>query len=261
MNIDAKYLDLINADVDGVLSPDEERELDAYLAGNPAARDLRDELTGLCGQLGTLEQLTPPAHLREQILRNIRSRETARMRLAERIGDVFSMIFGVATLRYAASFAAGVILTYAFISSDQLSKRAFDDITSLVGTMTQPQPMAAVASIDSIQLTLNEIAGTVALRRTGSMLIIDFDLAASNPVEIVAGFADPDIWFNGFAQAERAGTVVSADTGQVTLRMSGQGRYAVYLYNAGRNGGTVKLGFYSSGIMIHEDELDFGKDD
>jgi hypothetical protein len=257
MNIEAKYLDLMQSEIDDVLSPDEERALDAYLAGNPAARDFRDELTGLCGQLSTVEQIEPPPYLRQQILQNIKPRKAPRANTGQQLRGMLGTLFGVTTVRYAACFAAGILLGFTFISSDKISKHAFDDITGLVGTMTQPQPTTSLASVDHIQLTLNEIAGRVTLRRSGSMLVIDFDLAASDPVEIVAGFNDPDIWFNGFAQAERAGSVVSAETGQVTLRMNGQGRYAVYLYNAGRNGATVMLKFYSSGNIIHEDELSF----
>jgi hypothetical protein len=258
-NIEAKYLDLIQADIDDVLSPEEEHELDVYLADNPVARDFRDELTGFCGRLNTVELLDPPPFLRQQILQNLKPRKAPRANTSQQLRGILHLLFGVSTLRYAASFAAGALLSYTFISSDQLSKRAFDDITSLVGTMTQPQHTATLTSVDHIQLTRNEIAGTVRLSQAGSVLVIDFDLVAIDPVEVVAGFADPDIWFNGFAQAEqRAGTVISADAGQVTLHMDGQGRYAVYLYNAGQNGATVMLKFYSSGNMIYEDELSFG---
>ena len=122
-----------------------------------------------------------------------------------------------------------------------------------------PETPTAFSDEDTVLLTLNEIAGTSDLHRAGSIMILDFDLVSQGPVEIVAGFANPDIWFNGFAQLESEGTSVAAETGQVTLRMDGQRRYAVYLRNPSRTAATIKLSFYTNGTLLHEDELTFGE--
>lgn len=255
MSIDPDIVDLINAEIDGELSADDRERLDTYLAGNPAAREYRDDLAGFCGQLNTIEKLEPPEHLQHLILDNLKP--VAKAKPGRGTGNVFVALFGVNTVRYAASFAAGVILTYALVNSGQISDGAFDDVTSLVGTMTQPEPLGEVARVDDLRLTLNEIAGTVTLHRSGPMLIIEFDLASEGPFEIVAGFTDPDVWFNGFAQLESEGTSISAATGKVTLSTLGQGRYAVYLYDASPGGATVDLQFISSGILIHQETLEF----
>jgi len=146
------------------------------------------------------------------------------------------------------------------LSSEQISRQALDDVADLVGTITQPEAARDLAAADDIQLTLNELAGSVSLRRLGDMLIIDFDLTSQGPVDIVAAFADPDIWFNGFAQLESAGTSVAAENGRVTLHMEGQRRYALYLNNTSQGAATVNLRFYANGQLVHEDDLVFGED-
>ena len=265
MNIEPEYIDLMHAEIDGEITVDEQERLDAYVANNAGAGELRADLARLCVELNTVEQVKPPVHLKHLIMDNVLPANTAKPVTSRPFRDLFGNLFGAATTRYVAAFSAGVILTYTFISSDQISKHYFDDVTSLVGTMTQPSQQSARSTelneADGLRLTLNEVAGTVTLNRSGPMIIIDFDLASQDPVEIVAGFSDPDIWFNGFAQLESAGTSISAETGRVTLRMDGQGRYAVYLYNTSQDGASVKLQFYSSGIMIHEAELSFGEED
>lgn len=255
MNIDPDIIDLINAQIDDELSADDRERLEEYLAGNPAACEYRDDLAAFCGQLNTVEKLDPPEHLQHLILDNLKP--VAKVESSSSMVDVLAALFGVNGVRYAASFAAGVILTYALVNSGQISDGAFDDVTNLVGTMTQPEPLGEAARVDDLRLTLNEIAGTVTLNRAGPMLIIDFDLASESPVEIVAGFNDPDVWFNGFAQLESEGTSISAATGKVTLSTLGQGRYAVYLYDASPGAATVNLQFISSGTVIHEETLEF----
>ena len=105
----------------------------------------------------------------------------------------------------------------------------------------------------------SEVAGTVTLRSTGSILIVDFDLSAKQPVEILAGYSDKSIWFNGFAQLESSGTSVAAQVGSVTLQMDGKRRYAVYLNNPGQRPATINLQFMAAGEVIHEAQLNYGE--
>jgi hypothetical protein len=156
-------------------------------------------------------------------------------------------------------FAAGVVLTLALIDSGQISRDAFDDVTGLVGTIASTEfvvPEHSVISVDKSQL-----AGTVTLRSTGPILIVDFDLSAREPVEIFAGYSDKSIWFNGFAQLESSGTSVAAESGAVTLQMDGKRRYAVYLNNPGQRPATINLQFMAGGEVIHEAQLDYGETD
>ncbi|MFQ6005280.1 MAG: hypothetical protein ACE5OQ_07225, partial [Woeseia sp.] len=158
--------------------------------------------------------------------------------------------------RYAGAFAAGALLTIAFIGSDQASRHAFDDMTDLIGTISEDVP-EPIFTDSTMHLTKNKIAGIVNLRSAGEILILDFDIVSHEPVRIVADFSNRDIWFNGFAQLENAGTSVLAETGQVTLYAEGRRRYAIYLHNTGGNDTTIDVRFYAGDTLIHEGELRF----
>ena len=130
------------------------------------------------------------------------------------------------------------------------------------GARTRRIPLEGTATRqDNLELTLNDLAGSVSLSTAGSLMILDFDLASRNTVEIVARFDDRDIWFSGFAQQESEGTTVDAQTGRVTVRMSGQRRYAVFLQNAGQDAATVNLSFLSAGQVLHEGALELAATD
>jgi hypothetical protein len=154
-------------------------------------------------------------------------------------------------------FAAGVALTLALVDSDQISRSAFDDVTGLVGTIADSE--FAVPEHGTISVDKSEVAGTVTLRSTGPILIVDFDLSARQPVEIVAAYSDKTIWFNGFAQLESSGTSVAAEAGAVTLNMDGKRRYAVYLNNPGMRPATIDLRFTADDQVIHEAQLSFSE--
>ena len=166
----------------------------------------------------------------------------------------FQTLFATPALGYAATFAGGVLLTLSLVNSGQISIRAFDDVTGLVGSVANP---VGADTLSTISVDESAIAGTVSLRSSGSMLILDFDLVASDAIEIEADYTDKTIWFNGFAQLESSGTTISAESGRIRLRMEGKRRYAVYLQNEGGRNTTVSLRFKADGRIVHEASLSY----
>jgi hypothetical protein len=254
MTIDPKYFELIQAAIDGEIDSAGREELDSFLAESEEGRAVYEELATLCQSLDGMPEIEPPAHLKHVLLNMAPTRSAP----SSAPGPLRRLFAGPA-LGYVGMFAAGVVLTLALIDSGQISRDAFDDVTGLVGTIASTEfvvPEHSVISVDKSQL-----AGTVTLRSTGPILIVDFDLSAREPVEIFAGYSDKSIWFNGFAQLESSGTSVAAESGAVTLQMDGKRRYAVYLNNPGQRPATINLQFMAGGEVIHEAQLDYGETD
>ena len=250
MTIEQKNIDLINADIDGEIGPAEKNALDAFLADNDEGRALHVELAKLRDSIESVESESPPPHLRHVIMNSVKPTP----RKTESPGFL-QMLLATPAFKYAATFAAGVILTLSAVSSDQFSNRAFDDVTGLVGTIAEP---VSGSLLNRIVVDNAKVVGSVSLRSTGHLLILDFDLVANGPVEIEANYGDRSIWFNGFGQLESSGTTISATSGSVSLGMEGKRRYAVYLHNGGEQRGvTVNLRFVADGELIHEASLKY----
>ena len=254
MAIDQRYFELIQADIDGEIDEGEKSELDAFLAESEEGRAVYEELEALCRSLDGIEIMEPPAHIRHVLMNvaPVKAPPGPRRTMIRRA-------FGGRALGYVGMFAAGVALTLALVDSGQISRSAFDDVTGLVGTIADSE--FVVPEHGTITVDESVVAGTVTLRSTGPILIVDFDLSARQPVEILAGYSDKSIWFNGFAQLESSGTSIAAEAGSVTLQMDGKRRYAVYLNNPGQRPATISLQFMAGGEMIHEAQLNYGEAD
>ncbi len=247
MAIEQKYIDLISADIDGEISDGEKAELAAFLSDSAEGRALHEEFSTLCETLNAMEPEDPPPHLRHVIMNSL---ETPPARSAD--PGFLQSILAAPALRYAATFAAGVFLTLSLVNSDQISDRAFDDVTGLVGSIANP---VDAELINSVSVDEAAVAGTVSLRSAGSLLIVDFDLVSADAIQIEADYSGPSIWFNGFAQLESTGTTVSAESGRITLGMEGKRRYAVFLHNESRRETTLNLRFKADGTVVHETSL------
>jgi hypothetical protein len=249
MAIEQKYTDLINAAIDGEISTEEKAELEAFLETSTEGRALHDELASLCNTLEELDQEEPPVHLRHVIMNS-----APKTPKPDTSPGFLHTLLAMPAFKYAFTFAAGVILALTVVDSSQVSNRAFDDVTGLVGTIAQPVDSTLASSVSVDEL---DVAGVVSLRSAGSLMILDFDLVSKKPIEIEAGYADPSIWFNGFAQLESDDTTIAAAPGRVRLGMKGKRRYAVFLHNQGEHEATVNLRFLAGGEVVHEASLEF----
>lgn len=173
--IEEKYIELIQADVDGEL-PDERRaELSSYLLAHPEAQALRAELVTIARALDRIAPAEPPADLRERIL--------ARLPPASRTARHGGGGGSSSHLRWAAAIA-GATLLGAIVFRLASDGGSTVDVSNLSGTMASPDA-AAPAPLDQAVVELNEVRGTVSLLGSPNAQIVEFDVAVKGPVEVV----------------------------------------------------------------------------
>jgi hypothetical protein len=227
--IDEKYIELINAEIDGELAAEQRPELSRYLLEHPEARVLRDDLRRLCGALDDVAPVPPPADLGPAILGALPAHAPASRRAAW---------WAAPALRYAAAFGGGLIVS-AIAFQSGVDGRSGPDASELAGTMAGPQVAGPRGAAGRVEVNLQQVSGRVDLYRRAGGLVLEFDLAVRQPVEIVAANGGREVRLSGLGAAGRTG---------------GQ-RYAVVLPDAGTAGEAVDLRFYAGGALIHEAQL------
>jgi hypothetical protein len=196
--IDERNIELIHADLDGELSREERAELARVLLANPEARALRDELSRLFGELARLDEVSPPAGLTTSVLARIPAAGPAR-----RWGVISGGWDGRAALRYAAVFVGGLLTSAAVFQLGRHGAVA-PDVSELVGTIGGHDIAAQQTPADRIRLELDQVDGTINSWELGSQLVLELDLRAREPVEVVAHHGDQTVRFSLGAQGDAA---------------------------------------------------------
>jgi hypothetical protein len=244
-----RRLELINAEIDGRLSPSERAELEALLAADPATLELRDDLRTVAEQLADLPELEPPGALRRAIrgaMSSAAAPPEGEVSLASRLRH---WLGAPATLRLAGVFAAGLAVGAFVLAPDQgLGLRG------LSGTMAAYEAGADDA-VDRLTMDEAGITGSVGIHDRGSLYVIEYDLTAEEPVEVVTAYKGSDASFNGFAHIGDGDTRAVAEGQRVWLSVDGHRRYAIFLSRPESQAGEVEIDVYAGDRLLHRGNL------
>jgi hypothetical protein len=223
--IDERLAELVHAELDGVLGDPERVELSRRLLAETDARAWRDGMQRLGKALAAVPQVEVPAGARESILagaRQIQARSCPPV-----TGRPAGGRYAHAPLRYVAALAVALVGGAFFLHSGSLDGI---DGRDAVGTIAQPP-----ASRDGAVLRIDHpaVKGVVTVQPAAAALIVEFDVAAQDGLEVVAS-----------AGGRSARRVASA--------RSGGEPFQLMLPDPQGETRTVTLQFLAGGRLVHE---------
>jgi hypothetical protein len=166
---DPGYVALVHAEIDGELDAGQRAQLARQLLADTEARALREDLLTLRKMFDAIDQVEPPAHLRANILQSLPPLSPPRSSLQWpahrwRYAALVAGVLGAATLVYETVQGPG------------------PGSTEVVGTIAAKR---APVMVDRVTLGAGPVTGSVSLYRDAGGLGVAFELAASEPVDVL----------------------------------------------------------------------------
>jgi len=197
MTVDQKYIDLIEAEIDGRLSAAERAELARHVLANPDARELRDEMRQLCDLLDSVQAEEPPAELYADVMSALRAQSRKPGARLPAGGRVRAYLSSPAGFRFAAAIVGGVLVgTLAFEFAGRDSGLA---PSQLVGTMAPQGATAAPqrqARFDNAAMT-----GSVMLEGTTAAPVVRVSVVSHRDVTVIASLDGEQLRFDDLQSA------------------------------------------------------------
>jgi hypothetical protein len=196
---DEKYNILINKAIDGDLSVEEERNLKDYLARNPEARRLYEDLEQTTALLNQVPEVDPPPQLTKRILNAIdfsgQTEQAKRFRIKSLVPD--RLFAPRAKLAYA--FILGIFFTVLVLTPYLLiqSQKQEMNTSYLSGTIKKNADINFTI-IDCIPIDGFGISGKIAVKKFQSLVQLEFDLQAIAGIDLVIAYDPNRIHFKNF---------------------------------------------------------------
>jgi anti-sigma factor RsiW len=197
MTVDQKYIDLIEAEIDGRLSAAERAELARHVLVNPDARELRDEMRQLCDMLDAVQAEEPPAELHADVMSALRAQSRQPGTRLPAGGRVRAYLSSPAGLRFAAAIVGGVLVgTLAFEFAGRDPGLA---PSQLVGTMA---PQGATASPQrQARFDNAAVVGSVTLEGTAEAPVVRVSVVSQGGVTVIASLDGEQLRFGDLQSA------------------------------------------------------------
>lgn len=179
MTAHAYALELINAEIDGVITGTQKAELNRLLLADPAVRALRDELAEVCNALDAMPREELPADLHDAIVSGLPVATPASHAVARRTALVPRPWF-----RYAAVFAGGLLVSSLAFQLDRFDA-AQTGQGELAGTIANAAHVDGSHGEARMIVNLPQAQGSITLTGTAADKQVVTALQSSQPVSIV----------------------------------------------------------------------------
>lgn len=191
-------VDLINRAIDGMLTEDEQAQLDALIIKDIAVRAYYDEHVRLSELIAKVEALKPSEHLKDSILGSVRRMQPQRPQPSRIMSSIQSVVSARYMLVFAGGLAAGLAI-FTLVGRQATGTASGWDSTSASGTMildTQEE------KLDQLEETTIEINGQIIAlrtRRSGELTLLDANLQGESPQSAVIRYLATELELVGIS--------------------------------------------------------------
>jgi hypothetical protein len=258
-------LHLINARLDGELTPEEQEELETTLANSAEARTLEQEWQRLGAMLDEAPELDPPAELSRRILSDVvlpdhpagQQPHAQRLSLSRLLRSFRPAPIGLA-------FASGLLVAVAVYELAP-GPGAPTDTSQMVGTMVPGKTGSNSAHSGSLQFNEAGIEGFARLRNEGNIYVLDVELDSVRPSEFELALNGTGLRFGGIRldSSNAGGNQGNYTVSGGAVRVANQGRQAFSIILAAATAGPavsreIRIGISSSGQAVYSGTLPTG---
>ena len=256
--IERRYIELMNAEIDGVNSPTESAELRDHLEANPDARRRFDELSGVGRALADAEQVSPPRALRGAIMRVVAAREKARSEggLIERMKCALRP---APRMRAAYAFSGGIVVGLALFAllSLTLPQMVPGDGANLLGTMGGGQRCFVAA--DPVSFDVPGATGRASVRYCAESVTLELSLSSESEVVVVFSY-DDEVDFDGLRALQAGDHSVSVRGHRAELTHAGTRDYDLFFTDYTESNLPLRMSVIADGRSVFESSVPPGRE-
>ena len=220
--VEERYIDMMQAEIDGLLSEEDARELRRYLDTHGEANQYYEELRGSVRALSSLPQVDPPPSLKSDIMRAIRRAQPQRRSVRDRIREIFE---SRVAFNYVYALSAGIVIGVALYGMIAGLDKGGPSSSDVSGSLVLTPPAAAYQRVDEQPIDTLGITGMIRTRSFEKSHIAECVLQSGEQVRGVIEFEPRALCLAGFSQTEGTPEEIGVEQNRIVLTSTGSNSY------------------------------------
>lgn len=244
--INEKYIELMNKEIDQVITPQERIELQNYLSDNKTAKEYFDELILTNNFLNRLPDQNPPENLKKQIINSIDfSRYEKHQEPAKKpAGFLWGLKFRY-TYIFAAGLLAGIIIfSLYYLNSGNVKT---NEVEGTIGA-------GNLRTIQEIQLNFSDISGKIELKQRDNTFWFDISAFTPQNTDFIVTYPD-EIKFENIKPGSMSNIELSRNGNYIKITNSGTQQYSLQFSQITPASSPMYIRILQSGNIVYEHEL------
>ena len=215
--IDQGIIELINKEIDGDILPSEAQRLREYLAGDPSAQELNDDLHAAVRILATVKEVDPPGTLKPVVFTAIgaMAAKGSERQSKERSswlpwGAIRQLITPGFVYAFAGGLATGMIVLALIFNAFNMPP--FDEFHAS-GTMAM--------TAETVTVNLDKVHGTIVADHANGIKSLNLNLWSLEDITVHIAFDPKAVRIDNVKPSEKPSTRVSIRDGNVEIQGNG----------------------------------------
>jgi hypothetical protein len=252
-----RYIRLMHAEIDGVSTPEESRELHAYLEADADARRHFEELKSVGRAMAEAGRVSPPPDLRPAIMRAVRAAERGGERHGV-VGRLREVLSPAPRMRLAYAFTCGIAVGIGLFAVLSLTVPQLvpGDGAHLMGTMGGERCFVAG---EAVTFDVPGASGSASVRYCSESVTLELSLESASEVVVVLSY-DDRVDFDGIRALQSGDHAIRVTGHRAELTHAGDRDYDIYFTDYTESHLPIRMRVLSGGRSIFESNVPPGRE-
>jgi hypothetical protein len=225
-----KLIELLHQEIDGVNSREESRLVAKYIAEDPEAKRLFDELQALSKTLSGVDELDAPPTLKPAIGRSLEHDYSSASTRPRKLRILEALESHAPGWRLGYAFSGGVLAGIVlFLLGGNLLELGQVNQNDIVGTVGAGEVSVLLEPAEIVSIPLEDLQGEITTEYSGRLRVLRFEMTSVAPLDIQIAFDRSALTLEGVKRLGNPEGEVSQTHEGVEIHAEGHIAFELYL--------------------------------
>jgi hypothetical protein len=255
--IDEKYLELVNKEIDGEITPKEKERLEKYIEENPELKQLYIDMIKTSDLLDEVEEMEPSINLKKSIINSLDPNLHKKAEKESVVNRILNIFLPHPKYRVAFAFVLGLFVGFLVLNTFFYKQQTLE-ISDLYGTIGLNEN-SNYENLENFPVQSPDINGAINIKRKDDVLFLEMALKSHKEYDLLVRFNPENLYFIEFIPHSKNEFVISNQDNYLQTTCLGDNKFIFSFLLLNKELSDLHIELLSEGSKIFEKNVFLNK--